>query len=230
MLSLITPYEFNLHTQTEFSISYTKLSTATAKVQDYCGTDFGVQTITREKRHSKMTLDQDLHVDFWIKPIVSVSRIALAWGADEDNETELTLSCMDLFELEGYALIPFAEMRACVGRTNLSSTGVGWMRMGDEYITVSDYVGGAAVPDPVKEAIALLAWEDHLVKDKIGDSGDPTAGVIKSYSIGQYSETKGATYKGGVELPGTLGWGTPLSAEAEKLLMSYVQAGSAGVL
>jgi len=121
-------------------------------------------------------------------------------------------------------------MRACVGRVNLSSTGVGWLRVGDEYVTVSNYVGGSVVPDSVKEAVAVLAWEDHLVKGKIEDSGDPTAGVIKSYSIGQYSETKGATYVGAVKMSGMLGWGTPLSEKAEKLLMLYVQAGSAGVL
>jgi len=75
-----------------------------------------------------------------------------------------------------------------------------------------------------------LAWEDHLIKDKVSDSGDPGAGVVKSYSIGSYSETKGGTYEGAVKLPGTLGWGTALSQKAERLLIPYVQGGCGGVL
>jgi len=65
---------------------------------------------------------------------------------------------------------------------------------------------------------------------KIGDSGDPSGGVVKSYSIGAYSETKGATYEGAVKLPGTLGWGTALSQKAAGLLIPYVQGGCAGAV
>jgi len=203
---------------------------ATAKVQAYCGTDFGVQTLTREKKRSSLTADQDLWVDFWIKPVVSVSRIALAWGADTDDETELSTDNMDLFTGAGYALVPFANVQACMARIARANVGVGWLTLGDEYITVSNYMGGAAVPQDVKQAIALLAWEDHLVMGKIGDSGDPSGGVIKSFSIGAYSETKGATYEGAVKLSGTLGWGTALSQKAEGLLIPYVQGGCAGAV
>ena len=228
--TLITQSEFSLLTQTDFSVSSTKLSAASKAVQTYCGTDFGVQALTREKKRSKLTADQDLWVDFYIKPVVSVTRIALAWGNDTDNETELTLDNMDLFKPEGYALVPFGSVTACLSRISRANLGVGWLTLGDEYVTVSNYTGGAAVPDDVKEAIALLAWEDHLIKGKVGDSGDASAGVIKSYSIGAYSETKGATYEGSVKLPGTLGWGTTLSQKAEKLLIPYVQGGCVGVL
>ena len=230
MAALITAAEFSLLTQTDFSITSTKLSVATAKAQAYCGTDFGVQAVTREKKRSSLTADQDLWVDFYIKPVVSVSRIALAWGADTDNETELSLDNMDLFKTEGYALVPFGNVQACRARIAKANVGVGWLTLGDEYVTVSNYIGGASVPDDVKEAIALLAWEDHLIKGKIGDSGDPGGGVVKSYSIGSYSETKGTTYEGAVKLSGTLGWGTTLSQEAEKLLLPYVQGGCAGAV
>ena len=230
MTALISQQEFSTLTQTDFSVTPTKLNAATKAVQSYCGTDFGVQSVTREKKRSAMTADQDLWVDFYIKPVVSVSRIALAWGNDADNDTELTMDNMDLFTVEGYALVPFGNVQACLARIAKANLGIGWLTLGDEYITVSNYVGGAAVPDDVEEAIALLAWEDHIVKDKIGDSGDPGGGVVKSYSIGAYSETKGTTYEGAVKLPGTLGWGTALSQKAEKLLVPYVQGGCGGVL
>lgn len=228
--TLITQSEFSLYTQTSFSVSSTKLAVATAKVQAYCGTDFGVQTLTREKKRSRLTSDQDLWVDFYIKPVVSVSRIALAWGADTDDETELSTDNMDLFTVEGYALVPFANVTACVSRIARANVGVGWLTLGDEYITVSNYVGGASVPEDVKQAIALLAWEDHLVMDKIADTGDPSAGVIKSFNIGAYSETKGASYEGATKLSGTLGWGTALAQKAEGLLIPYAQGGCVGVV
>lgn len=230
--SLITLGEFWCLTGTDFSVAGFEacyISPASDAVREYCGTDFGSQTIVREKQRSKLTLDQDLWVDFWIKPVTGVDRIALSWGSDTDNETELDLSCMDLFMPEGYALLPFVGVQACISRVNRANIGVGWMTTGDEYITVSDYYGGADVPDSVKKAVALLAWESYRVQADMISSG-LMAGVVKSYSIGQYSQTSGSAYSGYVKLQGTLGWGTPLSEMAEKLLLPFIQAGSVGVL
>jgi len=205
------------------------LEPASDAVVEYIGETPGVQTITREKRRSKFTLDQDLWIDFWIKPVSSVSRIALAWGADTDNETELDLDCLDLFQVEGYALLPFASVQACAARVNRSDAGVGWLTLGSEYITVSNYIGGEILHNNIRKAIALIAQEDYLVRAGILTSGI-TAGPVKSYSIGQYSQTLGSAYSGYAKLAGTLGWGTPLSEMAEKLLLPFVGAGSVGPL
>ena len=231
MPSLITMTEFQLYTQCSFSVTEAKLELATQAVIDYCGTDFSLQTVTREKKRSALTIDQDLWVDFTVKPIVSISRIALAWGNDTDNDTELSLDSMDLFTIEGYALIPFANVRACTSRMAKANMGVGFLTLGDEYITVSDYVGGVTAPLKVKEAIALLALEDHLVKEKWA-TGDMSGGIVKSYSVGSYSQTIGSPYTGSFKLLGILGHGTPISQSAEAMLIAagYEKGGVVGVI
>jgi hypothetical protein len=231
MASLITMSEFQLYTQSSLSVSSTKLELASQAVVDYCECDFELQTVTREKKRSAMTADQDLWVDFYVKPVVTVSRIALAWGSNTDNETELSLNNMDLFAVEGYALIPFANVRACTSRIAKASMGVGFLTLGDEYITVVNYTGGVTAPLKVKEAVALLALEDHLVKEKWA-TGDMSGGIVKSYSVGSYSQTIGSPYTGSVKLLGTLGHGTPISEAAEKALIEagYVKGGMVGVV
>jgi hypothetical protein len=231
MATLITQAEFSTLTQSNFSVSSTKLELASRAVIDYCETDFSLQTITREKKRSSLTADQDLWVDFYIKPVVTVSRIALAWGADTDDESELSLTNMDLFTVEGYALIPFANVTACASRIARANVGVGWLTLGDEYITVVNYTGGITAPLKVKEAVALLALEDHLVKEKWA-TGDMTGGIVKSYSVGSYSQTIGSPYTMGVKMKGTLGHGTPISQAAEKILMEagYAKGGMVGVV
>jgi len=230
MASLITMSEFSTLTQSNLSVSATKLELASQAVIDYCETDFSLQAITREKKRSRLTLDQDLWVDFYVKPVVSVSRIALAWGADTDDESELSLTNMDLFNTEGYALIPFANVTACASRIARANVGVGFLTLGDEYITVVNYTGGVTAPLKVKEAVALLALEDHLVKEKWA-AGD-MSGSVKSYSVGSYSQTLGSTYTGSVKLLGTLGHGTAISETAEKMLIEagYVKGGMVGVV
>lgn len=230
MPSLITQQEFFTLTQSNLSVSATKLELASRAVINYCETDFDLQTLTREKKRSKLTADQDLWVDFYIKPVVTVSRIALAWGSDTDNETELGLTNMDLFNTEGYALIPFANVSACASRIARASLGVGFLTLGDEYITVVNYVGGVTAPLKVREAVALLALEDHLVKEAWA-TGDMSGGIVKSYSVGSYSQTLGSPYRG-MELLGTLGHGTSISEAAEKALIEagYVKGGMVGVV
>jgi len=231
MPSLITQQEFSTLTQSDFSVTTTKLELASRAVINYCETDFELQSITREKKRSRLTLDQDLWVDFYVKPVVSVSRIALAWGADTDDESELSLTNMDLFTTEGYCLIPFANVTACASRIARASLGVGFLTLGDEYITVVNYVGGVTAPLEVKEAVALLALEDHLVKTNWA-TGDMSGGIVKSYSVGSYSQTLGSPYTGSVKLLGTLGHGTPISESAEKKLIEagYAKGGMVGVV
>lgn len=231
MASLITMTEFYAYTQCSFSVSTTKLEMASEKVQNYWGNDFGVQTVTREKKRSKLTTDQDLWIDFYVKPVVSVSRIALAWGNDTDNDTELTLDNMDLFNTEGYALIPLANVTACIARISRANMGVGWLTLGDEYVTVANYTGGATVPLAVKEAVALIALEDHLVKSNWA-TGDMSGGIVKSYSVGSYSQTIGSPWTMSTKIPGTLGHGTPISQMAEKILIEagFVKGGCVGVV
>jgi len=231
MASLITLSEFQLYTQSSLSVSTTKLELASDAVINYCEIDFSLQSITREKKRSRLTADQDLWVDFYVKPVVTVSRIALAWGADTDDESELDLDNMDLFTVEGYALIPFSNVTACASRIAKANVGVGFLTLGDEYITVANYTGGVTAPLKVKEAVALLALEDHLVKEKWA-TGDMSGGIVKSYSVGSYSQTIGSPYTGSVKLLGTLGHGTPISETAEKILIEagYVKGGVVGVV
>jgi len=231
MASLITMTEFYLYTQANFSVSTTKLELASEAVINYCECDFSLQTVTREKKRSALTIDQDLWVDFTVKPVVSVSRIALAWGSNTDNDTELGLTAMDLFNVEGYALLPFASVHACTSRMAKANIGVGYLTLGDEYVTVADYVGGVTAPLKVKEAVALLALEDHLVKEKWA-AGDMSGGIIKSYSVGSYSQTIGSPYTGSFKLLGILGHGTPISQAAEAMLIAagYEKGGVVGVL
>ena len=192
------------------------------RVRKWCDNDFGVRSITDERRLSPMTLDQDLRVDFIVKPVVSVTSIDLVFGS---SRSELSLTDADLFQPEGYILIPFANVTVCQSRINRAGLGVGYLTLGDEYITESTYSGGAAVPLPVKEAVALLAWEDYLLKSSRGQTPDPNMGVIKSYSIGRYSETYGKVQEGSAKTLGTLGWGTMLGQKAEDILMGYQHKG-----
>jgi hypothetical protein len=223
--------EFYLYTQSSLSVTSTKLELASDAVINYCETDFSLQSITREKKRSRLTADQDLWVDFYVKPVVTVSRIALAWGADTDDESELSLTNMDLFNTEGYCLIPFANVTACASRIARANIGVGFLTLGDEYITVVNYTGGVTAPRKVKEAVALLALEDHLVKEKWA-TGDMSGGIVKSYSVGSYSQTIGSPYTGSVKLLGTLGHGTSISEAAEKMLIEagYAKGGMVGVV
>ena len=126
-------------------------------------------------------------------------------------------------------MLPFFSVQACVSRINRANAGVGYLTMGDEYVTVSDYIGGEILATNIKKAIALIAQEAYLVQAGIATSGI-VAGAVKSYAIGQYSQTLGAAYAGYVKLQGTLGWGTPLAEMAEKLLLPFIGAGSVGPL
>jgi hypothetical protein len=135
------------------------------------------------------------------------------------------------FTTEGYCLLPFANVRACASRIARANMGVGFLTLGDEYITVVNYVGGVTAPTKIKEAIALLALEDHLVKSNWA-TGDLSGGIVKSFSVGSYSQTTGSPYAGSIKMKGTLGHGTPISQAAEKILMEagYVKGGMVGVV
>ena len=223
--SLITQQEFWTLTDTELSVDdfMSKYLVPTSeRVRKWCDNDFGVRSIVDERRLSPLTLDQDLRVDFIIKPVVSVASIHLVFG---NSKSELYLINSDLFQPEGYILIPFANVAVCQSRIIGPGPGVGYLTLGDEYITESTYSGGAAVPLPVKEAVALLAWEDYLLKSAQGQTPDPNMGVIKSYSVGRYSETYGKVQEGSVKTEGTLGWGTTLGQKAEGILMNYQHKG-----
>lgn len=219
--SLITMAEFWLYTGSSLSeegFEAAYLVPASIDAQNYCDDKFGVRTITGEKKMSPLTLDQDLRIDFNVKPVSSVSSVSLVYGS---NETELSIAEADLFQVPGYMLIPFGSASVCQARVLRSGLGIGYLTLGDEYITKSAYIGGEIVPVPVKQAVAYLAWEAYLVLGKIGDTADPSGGTVKSFSIGQYSETKGKVFEGTVKVDGTLGWGTGLSLKAEEKLLPY---------
>ena len=224
--SLITMAEFWLYTRTSLSVEGFEaayLIPASEDVRKYCDTDFGVQTVTDERRLSPLTINKDLRVSFLVKPVSSVSVVYLVFGS---TRSELSISEADLFSTPGYLLIPFGSVTACVGRIPRAGVGgTGFLSMGDEYITESTYIGGGEIPVPVKQAVAYLAWEAYLMLGKIGDTGDPSSGSVKSYSIGSYSETKGRVYEGAIKLPGNLGWGTALSQRAEEKLVPYGRPG-----
>lgn len=223
--SLITLDEFWTLTDTDLSVEGFMdkyLIPVSTKVQTWCDKDFGVQSITGERRLSPVTLDGDLRVDFIVKPVVAVTSIDLVFGS---SSSDLSLTNADLFRPEGYMLVPLGNVQACQSRILQAGVGVGYLTLGDEYITESTYSGGATVPLDVKQAVALLAWEDYLVKQSTKDSGNPSGGVVESYSIGRYSETYGKIAEGSVQTPGTLGWGTALGQQAEELLIPYQHKG-----
>lgn len=207
-MSLITAEEFETLTNTSFTAypsAYVQaiLDTVSDHLEKWCSMIFAVTDIVDEMSKGYVTRGGWLKVNARYKPIVSVSGLKFQFAGSTDD-IPLTNADIDL---------------------ELGTVKVLWYRplLGgpDEWITLLSYrVGSAAVPDPIRLAVALLAREAIQADDQAAQEG--LSYPLQSYKVGSYSETYAIGRAAGA---GDLGLGTELSLRARALALPYRRAG-----
>jgi len=207
-MSLITAQEFETLTNASFTAYPTDyvqavLDTASDHLENWCSRMFALTDIVDEMSRSHVTRGGWLKVNARYKPIVSVSGLKFQFAGSTDD---IDLSNADI-DLE-LGTIMVLWYRPLLGGP-------------DEWITLLSYrVGSAAVPDPIRLAVALLAREAVQADDQAAQEG--LAYPLESYKVGSYSETYAIRRADGA---GDLGLGTELSLRARALALPYRRAG-----
>lgn len=207
-MSLITAEEFETLTNTSFTgypTAYIQaiLDTVSDHLENWSSMIFALTDIVDEMSKSHVTRGGWLVVNARYKPIISVSALKFQYAGSTDD---IDLSNADI-DLE------LGTIRVLWYRPLLGGP--------DEWTTLLSYaVGSAAVPDPIRLAVALLAREAVQADDQADQEG--LSYPLQSYKVGGYSETYAIRRTEGA---GELGLGTELSLRARALALPYRRAG-----
>jgi len=207
-MSLITAQEFETLTNASFTAYPTDyvqavLDTVSDHLENWCSRFFALTDIVDEMSKSHVTRRGWLKVKTRYAPVVSVSALKYQFAGSTDD-IDISNADIDL-ELGTIRLLWY---RPLLGGP-------------DEWITLISYRAGyAAVPDPIRVAVALLAREAIEADAQAAQEG--LAYPLQSYKVGSYSETYAI---GRVDGASDLGLGTELSLRARALALPYRRAG-----
>lgn len=207
-MSLITAQEFETLTNASFTAYPTDyvqavLDTVSDHLENWCSRIFALTDTVDEMSRSHVTRSGWLKVKTRYTPVISVSALKYQFAG---STQEIDISNADI-------------------NLELGTIRVLWYRplLGgpDEWITLVSYQAGyAAIPDPIRLAVALLAREAIEADAQAAQEG--LAYPLESYRVGSYSETYAIRRADGAS---DLGLGTELSLRAKALAQSHRRAG-----